>query len=1573
MVVIRSCRIAAFVLLGMGGMSALSGATLHVGVSRIYKTIGEAVAAATSGDRIVVDIGVYFETIDYLDKELWITSTDPNDPDVVSQTIIDGLHQRRCVRVAGGQTTASRLSGLTLLRGMAAAADENGNGGGILCVQDSEGNPSSLEIRRCIIRQGRADNDGGGLFCDNSSPLLVDCEFHDNTAGANGGGIANAGGSPALSNVLLTGSQAQTGGGLWTGFSSAAPVLNLCTVTGNTAIGDGGGIAVVFDSAPSISNTIVYANNAQVGGADVFAPAALASFSHCDIGNSGGSSGWDFGLGTDLGGNIDADPNFRAGPFGGYYLAQVDAGQEVTSPCVDAGDDQVDVSSLGRVSTRTDEQPDDGILDIGFHLPVTADDDQDGIKNLLDNCPRNDNPGQEDFDDDGVGDLCDNCPELLNVDQVDADGDSHGDLCDICVDLADPNQVDADQDGVGDGCDNCPNQVNTDQADKDGNGVGDACDVQYEAVDLGTLGQRSKAFDLNASGAVVGESFNGSQLRGFVWEEGSSAGVVSNPQMSDLGAAIEIVGSSSARAINDANDIVGYAQFAGFSFSHGARWDAGSVSDLDTLQSEFSRAYDINTLGQAVGVYDLNGQDRASLWLEQAGLGFTAGMHDLGTLDNSSTTAWAINDVGQIIGESLVGGVAHAFRWESGSMTDLGTLGGQATRAYDLNNSGLTVGESRLNGFKRAVLWESGGLSNLGEQFAGDSAAYGINDLGDIVGVAEVSDADRAVLWERQADANYVGIDLNLRLIDTGPWSFLQEARAINEAGHIAGTGLISGVQHAFLFRQARGKLTLLVPEQYATIQAALDTALDGDTVQLAAGVYQGIGNTELDFKGKAVTLRGADTSDPNLSVIDGGGTSRCMVFQSGETSGTIVEGVLLRNGYHATQGGGIYCDDATPTIRHCRFESCRSDADGGAIALNNARASITDCTIEACQAGTSGGAVYAADSSDFTMTNTQLYGNTATDGGAIYLDASSPTISDCRFTDNQALTGRGGAIYQTNSSGAIVTATCFRSNRADEGGAMFLADSTGSLTTVEFLDNYAGTSGGAVMLAAGSAPSIEQSTFKDNSSDGQGGALFCQGATATLKQCIVRSNTAALEGGGLAMTGSTSSMSLDQCLIAENTTNDTGGGVFKQQGSLTVEFCTVVDNAAANVGGIESLQGAVSLSNSIIWNSSPQQLAVSGTGTQRHCNVGPVVGSSLDGKGNLSVDPNFLSATNYRLTIGSPCAEAGDPNLDVAGLMDLDDKPRSFELIDMGCYEQRRPLPAPSDAFATIQAAIDAALDGDIVEIAEGVHAGPGNRGLNPRGKAMTIRGVSGAADCVIDCNSLDVGLRITTSEGRDTVIEGLTIRNGKSDRGGGVFCQSSRPTIRQCVIIECMSDGGGGGVYCLESSPLLEACQFLGNQAGTHGGGVYAYRNSDPNMVDCLFLQNSGALRGGAVYADWNSGPTVQNSYVSANTAPTGPQLGLANPRFPTVLSVQGSNVAGGQADVFVDVNCRLLWGNNTIDAPADLDADNTVTISDLQLWLGMWLDDTSYSQADFNGDGRVTMGDFAEFVLDWPQTSP
>jgi len=143
----------------------------------------------------------------------------------------------------------------------------------------------------------------------------------------------------------------------------------------------------------------------------------------------------------------------------------------------------------------------------------------------------------------------------------------------------------------------------------------------------------------------------------------------------------------------------------------------------------------------------------------------------------------------------------------------------------------------------------------------------------------------------------------------------------------------------------------------FDAIQEGIDAAVDTDTVLVLDGTYTGDGNRDLVFSGKAVTLR--SQNGPEHTMIDCQGTAeephRAVVFSTGETRDTVVDGFTIVGGYgprdyvHQTiktsAGGAVYCSASSATVRNCVIRECEAHY-GAAVLSYQASPAIERCTV---------------------------------------------------------------------------------------------------------------------------------------------------------------------------------------------------------------------------------------------------------------------------------------------------------------------------------------------------------------------------------------------------------------------------------------------------------------------------------------------------------------------------------------------------------------------------------------------------------------------------------------------------
>jgi hypothetical protein len=195
----------------------------------------------------------------------------------------------------------------------------------------------------------------------------------------------------------------------------------------------------------------------------------------------------------------------------------------------------------------------------------------------------------------------------------------------------------------------------------------------------------------------------------------------------------------------------------------------------------------------------------------------------------------------------------------------------------------------------------------------------------------------------------------------------------------------------------------LYVPEEYASIQAAVDVSSQYSKVHVNAGTY--FENLILDDKSADIR----SVFGPEDTVLDGGHSGSVVTCLNNDWSS--IEGFTIRNGY-AGSGGGVYCDDANTKFERniIRDNEAWYGGGGAFFCITDRGARIYKNWIFDNQATTgNGGAVYASDADPSLSCNVIHDNSAAQSGGAVFFDNCESHVSGNTMTKNAAGEQGGG------------------------------------------------------------------------------------------------------------------------------------------------------------------------------------------------------------------------------------------------------------------------------------------------------------------------------------------------------------------------------------------------------------------------------------------------------------------------------------------------------------------------------------------------------------------------------------
>ena len=231
---------------------------------------------------------------------------------------------------------------------------------------------------------------------------------------------------------------------------------------------------------------------------------------------------------------------------------------------------------------------------------------------------------------------------------------------------------------------------------------------------------------------------------------------------------------------------------------------------------------------------------------------------------------------------------------------------------------------------------------------------------------------------------------------------------------------------------------------------------------------------------------------------------------------------------------------------------------------------------------------------------------------------------------------------------------------------------------------------------------------------------------------------------------------------------------------------------------------------------------------------------------------------------------------------------------------------------FDNIQAAVDAASDGDEIIVMPGTYTSTQDgHVVNMLGKAVMLRSSDPSdpevvAATIIDGEDARRGLACFNDETSGTIIDGFTISNGLSAN----FDYNNNGSIGTYEV------NSGGGIYLFESIPIIQNCIFENNNSpadyfGQGGGGIYIYGGDGASIAGCIFKFNEGGYGGGIHLQSANS-VNISSCKFYGNTATI-----IAGSDGGAVRSDHSSSIINNS--IFTDNNANgeggaLIYNNST-----------------------------------------------------------
>lgn len=762
----------------------------------------------------------------------------------------------------------------------------------------------------------------------------------------------------------------------------------------------------------------------------------------------------------------------------------------------------------------------------------------------------------------------------------------------------------------------------------------------------------------------------------------------------------------------------------------------------------------------------------------------------------------------------------------------------------------------------------------------------------------------------------------------------------------------------------------------YGTLQGAIDSAKDGDTVVLNKNTSGSIniakwiklnlndhtinGDVKVDLSKKQ---DGETTEKVEITggTITGATESGVTIKDAGDTN-VLLKDLTIENN-EGKQGGGVHIENSqNVTIDHCTIQNNKTTevskngsdvsvgAGGGVFVSDNSHVTITDSKI-LDNTGTRGGGIYTEHSTVEVVEKSEIKNNIATDvpsgasnsnkglGGGIYSFDSTLTVTDSTISDNEA---KGSTSLIISNDGELSSSTlgnggggiCAVGKKSDV--TLDKVTVTGNKATSNVSTNL-GAGGG--IEAQGGSLTVKDSTISNNNARGNGGGIFsAEGNVLDVSGSTIQGNKAD-NGGGIhtgeardvSKTPSKATITDTKILENEAIGSGEGGGVHVgTRADATLKGCTVANNKSVSTGGgIAAKLSTVTLDDTTVENNQ----AVNGGGL---FHLGIAVPGSLTLQNGSVIRNNTASSMGGGLFLWGNVGLKSD-NSEISG---------NKALYGAGIAASQYTANFASPKLELVDTKVNNNGDANTV-MGGGIYAASGVTVTSKNTKFLGNTANSGGGillylNSSADLNNSEVSGNKATGNGGGvyvydatcslTASNGTVFRENSGYRGGGIFSSGGTVTVEDSTFEKNTATDDGGAIAATQNSSLtVRNSKVLENKAADTAGGILAEK-STLEVTDSIIDGNHASVGGGLYISDIDAPGetkedkpehTITRTEITNNTA-DGQGIGGGIYLGAQKLTITDSKLTGNNT---ISKNGQTQGGAIVAYSPGDFTLDNTL----------------------------------------------